>query len=87
MNYMSEKLFVSARDPGTIIEFPYVVIVVGNWCPAWCDLCSFSSKVVKESECFDYDIIKNLIQKIDTFFFWKVWDFISLNKFTESSIY
>lgn len=30
MNYMSEKLFVSARDPGTIIEFPYVVIVVGN---------------------------------------------------------
>lgn len=68
---MSDKLFHFTRDYKTLIEFPYVVIVVGNWCPAWCDLCSFSSKVVEESECFDYEWIKILIDQVHKVFFEK----------------
>lgn len=64
-----DKLFQFTRDYRQLIEYPYAVIVVWNWCPAWCDLCSFSDKVVEESECFDFEVIQKLIEKIHEKFF------------------
>jgi hypothetical protein len=69
-NIMNDKLFYFTRDYKTLVEYPYVVIVVWKGCPAWCDLCSFSRKVAK-SECFDYEWTKELMNKINDIFFSK----------------
>jgi len=64
----NKKLFHFTRDYKTLREYPYAVIVVWKWCPAWCDLCSFSKKVAK-TECFDYDWTKELVNKMHKVFF------------------